>query len=144
MRISFDLDGTLILKQDGSRVESALPPFLRAGIEERLREGTKDLMEQLKGRGCEIWIYTNSYRGRSDLMAWFSRCGLPVAGVVNQQLHDLKRSEPGAPAVGPGKFPPLFAIDLHIDDSVELESDANRLGFNVVRVEPGIRNGPSW
>jgi hypothetical protein len=134
MRISFDLDDTLILKTVAGPVDDSLPPLQRISIEERLREGTRELMGALVQRGCEIWIYSNSFRGRKELLQWFAACELPVANVVNQQLHDQKREELGLTSLRPGKFPPWFGIDLHVDDSVELEEDARQHGFKVVRV----------
>lgn len=55
---------------------------------------------------------------------------------MNQQLHELKRSELGTQISGPIKFPPWFDIDVHIDDSVEIEADGRQHGFKVIRVDP--------
>src|SRR5689334_12179167 len=95
MRISFDLDDTLILKTVEGCTDPTLPPLKRNSTDERLREGTKELLCALAGRGCEIWIYSNSFRGKTELLNWFSQCGLPVRNVVNQQMHDVKRAELG-------------------------------------------------
>jgi hypothetical protein len=52
MRISFDLDDTLILKTVEGHAEPCLPHLKRIYIEERLRRGTKDLMQALVSRGA--------------------------------------------------------------------------------------------
>lgn len=142
MRISFDLDDTLVLKTvDGPR-EEALPPRRKGvAIEEWLRKGTFDLLNQLQQRGWEILIYTNSYRGKSEIADWFAACGLTVCGVVNQQLHEQKQVESGMARPCPSKFPPWFHVDIHVDDSLELYADAQEHGFVMVRVAP---DDPNW
>ena len=136
MRVSFDLDDTLIFKTVQGRTDASLPALKRSYSEERLREGTRGLMHALAKRGCEIWIYSNSFRGKKELFQWFENCGLPVREIVNQQMHDLKRTEMGSQSLRPAKFPPWFEIDVHIDDSAELEEDARSHGFKVIRVAP--------
>src|SRR5258708_3587979 len=106
MRISFDLDDTLIFKTVEGPVDDSLPPLQRSYLEEKLRAGTRELMLALAQRGHEIWIYSNSYRGKSELLRWFQACGLPVTDIVNQQMHEMKRSELGPQISGPIKFPP--------------------------------------
>ena len=140
MRISFDLDDTLILKTVDGGYDESLPPLKRSYVEERLRKGTRDLMTILAERGCEIWIYSNSYRGKSDLMEWFKQCGLPIANVVNQQIHDMKCTEASLQSSRPGKFPNWFGIDVHVDDSADLEEIASAEGFKLVRVSPSDAN----
>jgi len=141
MRISFDLDDTLIFKTVEGPVDDSLPPLQRSYLEEKLRAGTRELMLALAQRGHEIWIYSNSYRGKSELLRWFQACGLPVTDIVNQQMHEMKRSELGPQISGPIKFPPWFGIDVHIDDSVEIEADGRQYGFKVIRVDP---NDVDW
>jgi hypothetical protein len=142
MRISFDLDDTLILKSLAGPCEESLPAR-RPGEanEERFRKGIRELFLKLQEQGWEILIYSNSYRGKSELASWFAECGLPICGVVNQQLHDLKKVESGNLALRPAKFPPWFDVDLHVDDSQELFEDGQEFGFEVVRVDP---SDPDW
>jgi hypothetical protein len=137
MRISFDLDDTLILKSLPGPCEESLPPR-RPGEanEERLRKGTGDLLLALHAQGWEILIYSNSYRGKSEVAEWFAECGLPICGVVNQQLHDQKKLEMGSLDQRSAKFPPWFNVDLHVDDSLEVVADGRQFGFDVVRVQP--------
>jgi hypothetical protein len=142
MRISFDLDDTLILKSVEGPCEELFPARRRGEAnEERLRKGTRDLFQALRQRGWEILIYSNSYRGKTDLATWFSECGLFICGVVNQQLHDQKQMESATLGKRPAKFPPWFQVDLHVDDALEVYEDGRQFGFDVVRVTP---DDPNW
>ena len=51
MRISFDLDDTLIFKTVEGPVDDSLPPLQRSYMEEKLRAGTRELMLALAQRG---------------------------------------------------------------------------------------------
>ena len=117
MRISFDLDETLISSNIDWEVEPDLKGF--RGEKERLRKGTVELFNWIREQNHEIWIYTNSYRGRRSLEAWFQECGLPVDVVIDQIVHDQKRSEQD-PKCKLEKNPEWFGIDLHFDDLDEL------------------------
>lgn len=117
MRISFDLDETIISRKIGWEVEPDLKGF--RGGEERLRRGTVELFKWIREQNHEIWIYTNSYRGWKELDSWFQDCGIPVDGVINQVVHDEKRNEQGRMSAL-GKNPEWFGIDLHFDDLDEL------------------------
>lgn len=142
MRISFDLDDTLILKSVDGPCEESFPARRRGeAIEERLRKGTRELFQALHARGWEILIYSNSYRGKTELATWFTECGLSICGVVNQQLHDQKLMESGQIAKCPAKFPPWYQVDLHVDDALEVYEDGQQYGFAVVRVAP---DDPNW
>jgi hypothetical protein len=136
MRVSFDLDDTLIFKTVEGPTDESLPPLQRSYQEERLRAGTREVMLALAERGHELWIYTNSFRGKTELLNWFAECWLPVTNIVNQQMHDMKRSELGPDTLSPAKCPPWFGIDVHIDDSLEIEADARLYGFKVIRIAP--------
>jgi hypothetical protein len=114
MRISFDLDETIISDWD---VEPDLRGF--RGNKEHLRKGTVELFKWIRQQNHKIWIYTNSYRGRKALESWFQDCGIPVDGVINQIIHEQKRSEQGRKCTL-GKNPEWFEIDMHFDDLDEL------------------------
>jgi hypothetical protein len=105
-----------------------------------LRHGTRELFLALHKKGWEILIYSNSYRGKTELGNWFSECGLPICGVVNQQLHDQKQMESGRIGKRPAKFPPWFKVDLHVDDALEVYEDGQQFGFDVLCVAPDDRN----
>ena len=117
MRISFDLDETIITRNIDWEVEPDLKGF--RGNKERLRKGTVELFEWIREQNHEIWIYTNSYRGRKALESWFQNCGIPVDDVINQFAHEQKRNEQGRKCTL-GKNPEWFKIDMHFDDLDEL------------------------
>ena len=89
MLISFDLDDTLICYGDGFLHEPRLPFYLRWLVhDEPLRFGARTLMRQLRERGCDIWIYTTSYRSPSEVSRWLRLHGICVSKVINQILHE--------------------------------------------------------
>jgi hypothetical protein len=136
MRISFDLDDTLICHQTGVPREPALPWYWRllAG-DEPLRQGAPSLMSRLRESGCEIWIYTTSYRNPASVRWWLWCYGIRVVRVINQDVHDalLRRTPNDYP---PSKNPRTFGIDLHVDDSEGVRMEGEQYGFNVVVVSP--------
>jgi len=129
MRISFDLDDTLIAKKRFPlEKESFVAKLLGA---ERLRLGTITLFKALRSKGHQIGVYTTSYRSKTKIKRMFWAYGLSVDYVVNQQLHERtlgKRSK------SISKYPPAFEIDLHIDDSLGVEREGELYGFNTVIV----------
>jgi hypothetical protein len=136
MRISFDLDNTLICYQPEVPQEPRLPGYLRwLAINEPLRRGTVDLIRQLRSRGWEVWIYTTSHRRESAVRRWLRLHGARIDGFVNQDVHEshLRRSPEDRP---PSKNPAVFGIDLHVDDSEGVKIEGERYGFQVVVVAP--------
>jgi hypothetical protein len=136
MRISFDLDDTLICYQPGARCEPGLAWYWRLlGGNEPLRRGTRDLMRRLREQGWEIWIYTTSYRDPNSVRWWLWCHGVRVKRVINQRVHDaaLRRTIHDYP---PSKNPAAFGIDLHVDDSVGVRMEGEKHGFEVVVVHP--------
>jgi hypothetical protein len=117
LRISFDLDQTLISQDSEWQAEPDLKGFRRGKW--RLRKGTVELFKWIRGHNHEIWIYTNSYTGWNDIVSWFQDCGISVDGVINQIVHDQKRNEQD-PKCEIEKNPKWFRIDLHFDDLDEL------------------------
>ena len=113
MRISFDLDETLLSRHVNWEIEPGLKGF-REG-EEFLRKGTVELFKWIRSLEHEIWIYTNSYRGFKALETWFNECGIPVDKVINQIIHDEKKFERDK-SFKPDKNPDWFGIDMHFDD----------------------------
>jgi hypothetical protein len=141
MRISFDLDDTLICRQSGAKYEHNLDLFsIGLWLNEPLRLGTRFLIRYLQQDGHEIWIYTSSYRQPFTVKLWLKFYGIKVANIVNQRVHDrytkLKNSK-----IQPSKNPKLFDIDLHIDDSIGVRMEGDRYGFKVLVIEP---NDLAW
>jgi hypothetical protein len=136
MRISFDLDDTLICHQEGVPCEPALPWYLRllAG-DEPLRLGARALMRTLHDRGWELWVYTTSHRPPGSVRRWLWCHGVRVAGVINRDVHDahLRRTPEDRP---PSKNPAAFGIALHVDDSDGVRMEGDFHGFDVVVVAP--------
>jgi hypothetical protein len=136
MRISFDIDDTLVCRNDGNRKERGwVPDFIHLWFGETLRRGTRTLFRELRRRGFSIWIYTTSVRTPIQIRMWLMLHGIRVDGVVNEERHRLALAG-GRFDRMPSKYPPAFDIDLHVDDSegVKMEGDAH--GFNVVIIQP--------
>ena len=130
MRVSFDLDDTLIC---GVSIPSEYPVarWRRWRYPEPLRRGARDLLLALLQRRCELWIYTTSCRSPRYLKAWFGSFGVPLGGVVNQARHERTVG-----LRGPSKLPPAFGIDLHIDDAPGVALEGIRHHFAVLTVAP--------
>lgn len=83
MRLSFDLDDTLICYQPDVPCEpSRVPLFLKPWVNEPLRQGTRALFRELRKRGVEIGICTSSYRSPFVIRLWLACYGLTVTGKV--------------------------------------------------------------
>jgi FMN phosphatase YigB (HAD superfamily) len=136
MRVSFDLDDTLICYQEGVPQEPPLPWYVRPfAASEPLRRGALSLMADLQRRGVELWIYTTSYRDPWSVWWWLLCHGVRVRRVINQDVHDahLRRGQRDYP---PSKNPRAFGIDLHVDDSDGVRMEGRQHGFQVVVVSP--------
>lgn len=139
MRISFDLDDTLVCHQPHVPQEPRLPWYLGWLVDdESLRQGAVNLMRQLRSRGWEVWIYTTSHRRESAVRRWLRWHGARIDGFVNQDVHNayLRPSPQDRP---PSKNPATFGIDLHVDDSEGVRMEGERHGFQVVVVAPDDR-----
>jgi hypothetical protein len=141
MRISFDLDDTLICRQVGAKYErNRVPLLLRLWLNETLRLGTRFLIKHLQQSGHEIWIYTTSYRHPFVVKLWLRCYGIKVANVVNQKIYD-RYTQDNKSGNRPSKNPKLFDIDLHIDDSIGVKMEGDRYDFRVLVIEP---NDLAW
>jgi hypothetical protein len=135
MRISFDLDDTLICYQPGARHEPGRPPWwLRPWAREPLRLGAAALLRGLAAAGHDLWVYTTSYRGPFAVRWWLRSHGVRLGGVVNQDAHDRRVGRRG-----PSKVPARFGIDLHVDDSWGVWVENGGAGVCVVRPDD-----PDW
>jgi hypothetical protein len=136
MRISFDLDDTLICYQPGVPQEPPLRwPLSWLVRDEPLRAGARGLVRRLWERGHEVWIYTTSYRDPLSVRAWLWLHGVRVTRVINQAVHDreLRRHPEDSP---PSKNPAAFGVSLHVDDSDGVRLEGQLHGFRVVVVSP--------
>jgi hypothetical protein len=141
MRISFDVDDTLVLHEPGAPIERMVPWWWRWRYTEPLRFGTYALLHTLQAAGHELWIYTTSYREPRYLRGWFKSFGIRLADVVNQDVHDRFVKPAQFPGYCPSKYPLAFGIDLHVDDSEGVAEEGREHGFRVVVVAP---NDPDW
>lgn len=140
MRISFDLDDTLICYGPRFPCEPRLPWYKRwIGGNEPLRQGTRALLLRLQQSGWEIWIYTTSRRNVGAIRRWLRCHGIRVAGIVNQDLHESSFCRQ-PDHVAPSKNPGAFGIALHIDDSDGVRREGESHGFNVLVVTPDDLN----
>jgi hypothetical protein len=140
MRISFDIDETLVCRRTKVPTEPGrLPPFVYRWHGEPLRQGTCSLIDQLRQRGCSIWIYTSSGRTVFQIRLWLWLYGIRVDGVVNEERHrrELANRQFSSP---PSKYPPAFGIDLHVDDSEGVRMEGDEHGFQVVVIRPDDEN----
>jgi FMN phosphatase YigB (HAD superfamily) len=132
MRISFDLDDTLICYDPDVPCECNRVPFLlRSWFEEPLRRGAVDLMKELQRQGHSLWIYTTSYRSPKQVQRWLKFYGIKIDAVVNQDLHERfvgrRRFDKYV-----SKYPPAFDIHLHVDDLEGVRLEGEEYGFQVV------------
>ena len=133
-RISFDLDGTLLCKENAPHSDRDLPPLVSHSRTEFLRRGVAPILRAWASEGVQLWIYTESLRGRSPVLAWFAALQIPIAGMVNRQLHEAEWQRRGAPNPCPRKFPPWFGISVHVDNDPEIQREGLALGYRVILV----------
>jgi hypothetical protein len=135
MRIAFDLDDTLIPCAYDFPVER---PTLLARLlsVEPLRRGAVELLRDLRGRGCELWVYTTSLRSPLAVRLHFWAYGVRLRGVVNQDRHvrQLRGRYPDARQCS--KYPPAFGVDLLVDDSEGVRLEGQRYRFRVLWLHP--------
>ncbi len=136
MRISFDLDSTLIPNGNEFKIEKLNRIAKKFGVEE-LRIGTRELFENLKKEGHEISIYTTSFRTKYKIRLTLYYYGIKVRRIVNQTENEkvLKKLR-----VNSSKYPPAFNFDLHIDDLKGVGIESERLNFKSIIVNPNDEN----
>ncbi|TPG45383.1 hypothetical protein [Flavobacterium pectinovorum] len=134
MIISFDLDDTLISNKFELEKSNLLQQFL--GLE-NLRKGTVDLFRELKKQKHQIYIYTTSYRSESRIKWTFYSYGVSVDFVINQQKHQKSIRKKDMYC---SKFPPMFNIDIHIDDSIGVEMEGYKYGFKTIIISEKDEN----
>ena len=126
MIISFDLDDTLISNKFEAEKSNWFHQFLGA---ESLRKGTINLFKELKKQNHKIYIYTTSYRSESRIKWMFYFYGISVDFIINQQKHQKKLRKT---TIYCSKFPLIFNIDIHVDDSIGVEREGEKYGFKTI------------
>ncbi|KYC40272.1 hypothetical protein WA1_27455 [Scytonema hofmannii PCC 7110] len=145
MRISFDLDDTLICYEPSCLLEpNCVPFFLQPLFRESLRLGTRSLLRKLQKQNHSLWIYTTSYRSTCYLKCWFFFYGIRIDNVVNGYKHErLVKNNPRLfwkNKYAPSKYPCYFGIDLHVDDSEGIRLEGLDHGFDVFIIHPQESN----
>jgi len=141
MRVAFDLDDTLIPSMCVFPVEKPVRRFLARFLgHEPMRAGTARVLRHLAARGCEIWVYTTSYRSPFTVRAQFFLYGVWIGGVVNGDIHRARMIRYGASHKSCIKYPPAFGIDLLFDNSEAVWEEARRYDYRVVPVKPDDDN----
>lgn len=139
MRISFDLDDTLILSDKDSKNEPPLKYIRSLFYKEKLREGIVFLCRELNSMGYEICVYTTSERSVSYIKRLFKLYGIKLSVIVNHQVHQSivqgTRNE-----IMPSKVPSRFGIDLHIDDDISVKQNGDQFGFRVLIIDKEDRD----
>lgn len=133
MRISFDLDDTVICHQPHIADEpNQVPAMLRWWLNEPLRKGTMHLFMQLRQQGHSIGVYTTSYRSKLYIKSLFRCYNLKLDFIINQ--HDHEKRFKGRLEKVASKMPQCFGIDFHIDDDKSLLANSSNYGFHMLRV----------
>jgi hypothetical protein len=138
MKISFDLDETLILSDPACACEQ-LPWYLRLLCREKLRHGTIALANELQKLGFEISIYTTSLRSEGYIRRLFRAHGIKLDQVINADRHALEVQGKRA-TILPSKMPSKYGIHLHIDDEIVVKQNGYQYGFSVLQIAPDDEN----
>ena len=141
MRIAFDLDDTLIPGAIPFPLEPIpLNPLRRIFCSERLRLGTIQLINRLWRAGHEVGIYTTSFRGIAYTKLLFRGYRTRVGKVINVPVHRKKIAELGTEYATCSKFPPMFQIDLLIDNCGGVLRESERYPFQMLHIDPSDTN----
>src|ERR1051326_2116064 len=108
MRVSFDLDDTLICYQTEVPREPCRKPYLlKPWFDEPLRQGAPTLMKELQRQGCDIWICTSSYRSPLLIRLWLAWYGVRVGRIITQDTYEA-HLHPYPATYPPRKNPRIF------------------------------------
>lgn len=134
MRVSFDLDEVLFVSPKTHKTEPPLRfPFNRL-FRERLRLGTPKLINDLQSMGCEVWVYTSSFRSEQYIRRLFRFYGVRFDGIVNAQRH-LREVQGTRKTILPQKLPSHYQISLHVDDESVICSWGREYGFQTYQLD---------
>lgn len=133
MRISFDLDEVLFVDPANHTTEPQLIfPFNRI-YKERLRLGTARLIPRLQKMGCEVWVYTSSFRSERYIRSLFRHYHVHFDSIVNGARHQ-KEVQGNRREVMPTKLPNRYGITLHVDDESIVCTYGQTYGFKVYQL----------
>ena len=137
MKISFDLDDTLIPSQPSDFPTLPQSWYQKLFKIEMLRKDSVELFKILQDAGHRVGIYTTSFRSKSKIKRHMQSYGIRPDFIINEDLNRKTLSQINIHA---SKYPPAFSIDVHIDDSKGVEIEGQRLGFKVILVEKENEN----
>ena len=131
MRISFDLDDTLIPENPNDFSAEKRNLAQKLFLIEKIRKGAKFIFRDLRRKGHKVGIYTTSYRSRLKIKIQFLSYGISTDFIINetQNRNELKKRN-----INSSKYPPAFGIDIHIDDSYGVEIEGKKLKFKTIIV----------
>ncbi len=133
MIISFDLDGVLFVGANTFETELPLRYPLTRIYPDRLRKGTVYLINELKSRGFDVWVYTSSYRSELYIRTLFMHYRITFDQIINAVRHNQDIQE-NSKLLLPSKLPNRYHISLHIDDEEYVVKTGQIYGFNVLRI----------
>ena len=134
MRISFDLDEVLFVNPENHATEPELKfPFNRI-YQERLRLGTSRLIPTLQKMGCEVWVYTSSFRSERYIRSLFRHYHVRFDSIVNGERHQ-REVQGNRKEIMPTKLPNWYGITLHIDDESIVCTYGREFGFQVYQLD---------
>lgn len=139
MRISFDLDDTLFINPEKTEAEPALSFPFSLCYPDRLRAGTVFLMQYLKEKQIEIWIYTTSFRSERYIRNLFRHYHIRIDTVINGARHAREVQGHKKEAM-PSKYPSHYRIDLHVDDDSSVLENGKIYGFHVFLIHQQDKN----
>ncbi len=136
MHISFDLDSTLI--PHGNEFESEpRSVFAKLWGVEKIRKGTKGLIDDLQNQGHSIHIHTTSFRSKTKIRKTLRYYGVRVDQIITQSENQKVLKQLNIYA---SKYPPAFNLDLHIDDSKGVGQEAVKHNFRAIIINPSVEN----
>jgi hypothetical protein len=128
--MAFDLDDTLISSKPNFLIQKPVYQIIAKMFHvEHLRKNTTEIFHFCKKNKIETWIYTTSFRSKIYIYFLFLLNGIKLQGVVNQNVHNKKVKHKAT------KYPPVFGIDLLIDDSEGVKKEGELYGFDVLCIK---------
>jgi hypothetical protein len=84
-------------------------------------------------QGCEVWVYTSSFRSEGYIKTLFRLYGVKFDGIINGYRHQ-KEVQAHSSTILPQKMPNRYRISLHIDDEDVICSSAGQYGFRAYQL----------
>lgn len=108
--VSFDLDEVLLTDGKTFPAHTRVPRWLGRLLGTQLRLNSPNLIQELKGMGFDVWVYTGQYRSEHLMDALFRLNRVKVSGMVNGYRSKETRSTLRQ------AFSDNFRYSVHIDN----------------------------